>query len=97
MARIIIEVSDGYFAERSDLDNIRTLAKKTDDPTDLFIDMIVFKKMAELVQEGKNEFTVDSSCLKSEEDLGIFNHAIRNLSALVETGRYKEAIEQSDK
>lgn len=97
MARIIIEVSDGYFAERSDLDNIRTLAKKTDDPTGLFIDMIVFKKMAELVQEGKNEFTVDSSCLKGEEDLGIFNHAIRNLSALVVTGRYKEAIEQSDK
>lgn len=97
MARIIIKVSDGYFAERSDLDNIRILAKKTDDPTVLFIDMIVFKKMTELVQEGKNEFTVDSSCLKGEEDLNIFNHAIRNLSALVGTGRYKEAIEQSDK
>lgn len=97
MARIIIEVSDGYFTERSDLDNIRTLAKKTDDPTGLFIDMIVFKKMEGLVQEGKNEFTVDSSCLKGEEDLNIFNLVMRNISALVGTGRYKEAIEQSNK
>lgn len=71
--------------------------KKTDDPTGLFIDMIVFKKMEGLVQEEKNEFTVDSSCLKGEEELTIFNHAIRDISALVGTGRYKEAIEQSNK
>ena len=96
MARIIIEVSDGYFTERGDLGNINALVKSGEDPTMVFLDTMVFGKMSNLIQ-NKKEFAISRSCIQGEEDLKIFNHLVRDACALIITDRYEEVLNHSDK
>lgn len=92
MARIIIEVSDSYFAERGDIRNVLARAEsKGENSTALFADFLVFEGMTKIMEDVETrEFTIDYPSLDSK-GIEIFNGCMLNACALLVTGHYKEA------
>ena len=82
MVKFIVEVSEGYIQERSDMNNLMELSKNKDkNPLELMADFMVFTALKRQIEEGKTEFKL-SSLEVSENGLPLFNSAISFLGAL---------------
>lgn len=83
MAKFIIEVSDDYILERSELENI--MADKEGEDFSVMkkmAEMIVFVQLKSELEKGNNEFYINSKDVESGKEMAIFNNAILDIGML---------------
>lgn len=82
MVKFIVEVSEGYIRERSDMDNFMELAKCNENPLRAMADYLVFKGISRNVEKGQSEFKISSKDCIGQDSNELFNSAVSYIAAL---------------
>lgn len=84
MVKITIEVNEGFFAEASDPKNMEVLlTEKKIEGLEAFANMLTFGLLNTIIEKGNKEFKINPENIKDEREIDMFNHAMRNISALL--------------
>lgn len=85
MAKIVIEVSDGYIHERADVNNMKQQMESGKDLTGLLADYIAFSSLETKIQAGQTEFYMSSKDYMEQDIRKLFNNAVGMCTALILT------------
>ena len=97
MVRIVIEVSDGFFEEISNVDNMTLLLKeKKIDPMEGFVRLMTFGVVDKLVKDGKKEFVLTPDIAKDPNEISLFNNMLKSAGALIVCKEHLEAEKETN-
>lgn len=90
MAKIIIELSDGYIRERADLENLKQFVTSGKSPESALADFITFGALEKEVAKGINEFHISSATYMEKDTRELFNSAVAMAGAIVLIGNKED-------
>lgn len=97
MVKIVIEVSDGFFEEISNFDNMTLLLKeKKIDPMEGFARLLAFGAVNKLIKNGKKEFVLTPDDAKDPKEVAIFNNMLKSAGAMIVCKEHLEVEKEAN-